>query len=393
MTSGRPHPKDAFMPLGRPTAALALTIALALAGAGLVTVSSPTVAAAAPSIRVTKVVGGLEVPWDITWVGSRMLFNQRSGGVWSKTGGGAPRRVTLTPRPRIYSTGEGGMLGMVADPAAARNGHFYTCMALGDTRGRPVAVEVWKWKLDSATRATRVRKLITGIPLASSGRHSGCRLRFRSAKALYVGTGDAADGRNPQNLQSLGGKVLRIGSDGRIPTDNPFYRRGGKARLVWSYGHRNIQGLIKRPGRNEIWAVEHGPDRDDEVNRIWKAGNYGWDPRPGFYNESRSMTDKRRYPRAHGAKWRSGSPTVAPGGGTFVSDRRWGSWNGRLAVAMLKGRGVKLFPISSANRVTGQQTILRGYGRIRTIQQGPDKNLYFLTSNGSDDSIYRVTVR
>lgn len=88
--------------------------------------------------------------------------------------------------------------------------------------------------------------------------------------------------------------------------------------------------------------MEHGPARDDEVNVVWKGHNYGWDPVPG-YDESRPMTDTRRYPGATGAKWRSGSPTVATSGGTFISGSKWGSWNGRLAVAMLKGEGIKMF--------------------------------------------------
>lgn len=103
----------------------------------------------------------------------------------------------------------------------------------------------------------------------------------------------AAQGANPQNLSSLGGKVLRVRSDGWIPTTNPFYRRGGNARYVWNYGHRNIQGLIKRPGKGELWSVENGTSRDDEINLVWKGDNYGWDPRPG-YDESRPMTDKVR---------------------------------------------------------------------------------------------------
>jgi glucose/arabinose dehydrogenase len=136
---------------------------------------------------------------------------------------------------------------------------------------------------------------------------------------------------------------------------------------VWNYGHRNIQGLAKRPGRSELWSVEHGPTRDDDVNRVWMGRNYGWDPRPG-YNESRPMTDKRRYPRAIGAKWRSGSPTVAASGAAFFSGSRWGTWNGRLAVAMLKGEGIKVFSINRANRIYAEQTL---FSSVRPHPYGP----------------------
>ena len=102
------------------------------------------------------------------------------------------------------------------------------------------------------------------------------------------------------------------------------------------------------------------------------------------------MTDTVSYPNSTRAKWRSGDPTVATSGATFISGSRWGTWNGRLAVAMLKGQGVKLFSINSAGQIDGQQTVLTGYGRIRTVQQGPDGALYFTTSAGTDDRIYRV---
>jgi len=368
--------------------ATALSGAVTLLTVGLVSASPAPSAQAAPTVRVTRVVDGLTIPWDLTWVGSVMLYDQRAGGVWSKRGIAAPRRVTMA-LPRIYAHGEGGLLGIVSDPNAATNQYFYTCQAVATATGAPKGVEVWKWKLTSDTTAAKVRVLIAGIPLVS-GRHSGCRLRFRSEHMLYVGTGDAAQGRNPQNLSSLGGKILRVRDDGSVPASNPFYSRGGNARYVFNYGHRNVQGLVKRPGRSELWSVEQGPARDDEVNLVWSGRNFGWDPTPG-YDESRPMTDKRRHPEANGAKWSSGSPTVATSGGTFISGSRWGSWNGVLAVAMLKGAGIKLFTISSANKITGSTDVMRGYGRIRTVQQGPDGAVYFTTSNGSNDGIYRIT--
>jgi glucose/arabinose dehydrogenase len=374
------------MPRLRSTAVIAT--ALALTASALISTASPVTAQAAPRVKVTKVVGSLNIPWDVTWVGSLMLFDQRGGGVWSKRGTATSKRLKIA-LPPIYANSEGGMLGIVADPKAATNKYFYTCMAVATTSKKPKDVEVWKWKLTSDTAAVKVKTLISGMPL-SSGRHSGCRLRFRSDRVLYVGTGDAAQGTNPQNLNSLGGKILRIYSDGTIPTTNPFYKRGGNARYVYNYGHRNVQGLAKRPGKSELWSVEQGTSRDDEVNLVWGGHNYGWDPTPG-YDESRPMTDKRRYPSANGAKWSSGSPTVATSGATFISGSRWGSWNGVLAVGMLKGQGIKLFTINKDNKISGSTNVMRTYGRIRTVQQGPDGAVYFTTANGSGDSIYKMT--
>lgn len=348
----------------------------------------PTPATAAtPSYTVTPVVTGLAIPWDVTWIGDLMLFDERAGRLWSKRPGQDPQRVSL-PLPRIHARSEGGLLGLVADPNAASNRYFYTCQSVAKASGAASDVQVWKWRLTSDTTAVKVRTLVKGIPIGS-GRHNGCRLRFRSVQMLYIGTGDSAKGTAPQNLKSLGGKVLRVRSDGVIPKTNPFYRKGGNARYVWSYGHRNVQGLAKRPGINEVWSAEHGPSRDDEVNVVVKGANYGWSPTPG-YNEQRSMTDRKRFPKARVAAWRSGSPTVATSGATFLSGSRWGSWDGVLAVALLKSEGILLFRISANRKFTRLAEIATGYGRIRTVEQGPDGALYFTTSNGSGDRIYRL---
>lgn len=357
----------------------------------LVPVAMSTGAAVgAPTISVQRVTAGLDIPWDVTWVGRLMLFDERSGTIWSKREGQAARRVQMSLS--VFAQGEAGLMGIVADPAASSNKYFYTCAAVATSGGAPADVQVVKWRLSNDTKAVKVKTLIKGIPLDQWGRHTGCRLVFRSARHLYVGTGDAGDGVTPQNLKSLGGKVLRVRSDGYIPRTNPFYSRGGNARYVWNYGHRNVQGLAKRPGSSQLWSVEHGPDRDDEVNLVVKGGNYGWNPVPG-YNEDASMTDRDRYPKAIAAKWSSGSPTVATSGAAFLSGRKWGSWNGLLAVAMLKGQGILLFKVDSKNRLTRVSEIANTYGRIRTVRQGPDGALYFTTSNGTDDAIYRIVAR
>ncbi|CAL8978093.1 Aldose sugar dehydrogenase YliI [Propionicimonas sp. T2.31MG-18] len=348
-----------------------------------------TADAAEPVPVVTPVVTGLTIPWDLTWVGELMLFDERAGRLWSKRPDAAPQRVSL-PLPPLFVNSEGGLLGLVADPDAATNGYFYTCMSVAKASGSASDVQVWKWRLTSDTTAEKVQVLVKGIPIGH-GRHNGCRLRFRSAGMLYIGTGDAAKGTSPQSLKSLGGKILRVSADGTIPRTNPFYPRGGNARYVWNYGHRNVQGLALRPGTatNELWSVEHGTNRDDEVNYVTKGSNYGWSPTPG-YNEKRSMTDTRRYPKARKAAWRSGYPTVATSGATFLSGAQWGDWDGMLAVAELKGQGILLFSVGSTRKLSRVAEIVTDHGRIRTVEQGPDGALYFTTSNGSGDGIYRL---
>lgn len=366
---------------------LARISAFTLTVTGLTALAPPLAAQAAPT--VTRIASGLTIPWDVTWVGSTMLFNERSGRLWSQRAGGTKQRVSI-PLPKIYAKSEGGLMGMVADPAAASNGYFYTCMSVANSNGSPRDVQVWKWKLNSPTSAAKVKTLLTGIPIGT-GRHNGCRLRFRNSDYLYIATGDAAQGTNPQNLKSLAGKVLRIRASGAIPPENPFYSVGGNARYVVSYGLRNVQGLAFRGTVNELWAIEHGPTRDDEISKVHLGYNYGWSPTPG-YNESRSMTDLRRYPKAAKPRWKSGSSTVAVSGGAFLTSSKWGSWKGYLAVALLKGKGIQLFKVGRSDMLSKVSELATNYGRIRTVQQGPDGALYFTTSNGNGaDGVYKLT--
>ncbi|MBA8793408.1 glucose/arabinose dehydrogenase [Friedmanniella endophytica] len=384
------------------TATLALVVSDALLGstpsatAAPAAPSAPAAArtAAAPSYTVGTVVSGLRLPWDLTWAGSMMMYDLRGGGLYGKRGSAKPKRITLAKGPRLFVGSEAGMLGLVADPKFSSTRWFYSCQAVADSRGRPLDVRVLRWKLDSDTHATLSKTMIKGLPI-SSGRHSGCRLRFSKYDMLYVGTGDAAEGRNPQNLQSLGGKILRIRRDGSIPPSNPFYSRGGNARYVWNYGHRNVQGLALRPGTNDLWSVEQGTYRDDEVNRVVQGGNYGYNPLPGTYNESVPMTDTRKYPKAIRAAWRSGDPTIATCGATFLSGSRWKSWNGALVVGVLKDEQIRIMKINSSGSASTVKiiTALKGRHRIRTVQLGPDGALYFTTSDGSNDVIGKITPR
>jgi glucose/arabinose dehydrogenase len=247
------------------------------------------------------------------------------------------------------------------------------------------------------TAVTNRTDIVTGMPVnpvGELGRHSGCRLRFGPDRALWVGTGDAAVGTNPQSPVSLGGKVLRIDQNGAGVAGNagfPFDPR------IMSWGHRNVQGIAFRG--LQAFGVEHGTGCDDEVNRL-VVGNYGWDPVPQApgrpqYDESAPMTDLRKYPQAIRATWSSGCPTIAPSGATFVFGRQWGTWNGGLVMGVLKGQHLRMLQISAdGTRTLAQSVSLTDHGRLRTPAVGPDGALYVTTGNGANiDEILRVTPR
>ena len=344
---------------------------------------------AAPKITVVEHVSGLSIPWDLAFApDGTMLFTERVGRLKRRLANGTVGSVTADFSD-LYVQGEAGLMAIVVDPGFASNRRFYTCQA---HTGR--TVQVIAWTIDAAyASATRVSDPLVGdIPAA--GRHSGCRLRFGSLGYLWVATGDAATGTVPQDLASLGGKVLRVdAATGATAPGNPFASR------VYSYGHRNVQGLALRPGTSEMWSVEHGPDVDDEINVLSSGGNYGWDPVPTestdpSYNENVPMTDLVKYPDAIEARWSSGDPTLATSGGIFLEGADWEAWEGRLAVAALKARSLRILEFAADGTFVSQMVVpeLDGHwGRLRTPMLGPNGALYVTTSNGgSQDRILKI---
>ena len=338
-----------------------------------------------PELLVSTLVSGLSIPWDLAFTpDGTMLFTERRGVLSSRGADGTVRNVDAEMGD-LFAVGETGLMGIVVDPEFASNRRFYTCQG---HVGPQVQVIAWTINADY-TAATRVADpLVGGIP-ATSGRHGGCRLRFGPEGYLWIATGDAASGRVPQDLTSLGGKVLRV---------DPFTGAGAETNplassRVYSYGHRNVQGLALRPGISQMWSVEHGPRVDDEINLLVAGRNYGWDPVPG-YNESVPMTDLAKFPGAVEARWSSGSPTLAVSGGIFLEGGQWGVWEGRLAVATLRDNRLRLFEFTPDGDFVSQVIVReldRSYGRLRTPMMGPDGALYVTTSNGGGrDRILRI---
>ena len=362
-----------------------LAVILASSVSPLHAQSLPVNNADQPALDVEVLVDGLSRPWDITFTPDEtMLFTQRSGVLSALLTDGTVQTITVDMSD-FRASGEGGFMAILVDPKFNANRRFYTCQ----THFSPREVQVIAWTINNDyTEATRVDDPLVG-GISGGGRHSGCRLRFGPSGYLWIATGDGTSGTVPQDLTALGGNVLRVNaSNGAGAPGNPF----SSSPLVYTYGHRNVQGLARRPVSCQMWSVEHGPSTDDEINLLVSGGNYGWDPVPG-YNEGVSMTDLTKYPDAVEAKWSSGSPTLATSGGIFLEGSHWGDWEGRFAVASLKDSTLRIFEFANNGAFVNQVVVseLDGtYGRLRTPMMGPDGALFVTTSNGSDDSILRV---
>lgn len=368
-----------------PTAAATATSATPESG-----VDAHPKSSAPPELRVKRLATGLDHPWDVQSIGKgRLLISERAGTlkVWAK---GTLRDLPL-PDDLVWAQGETGLMSIAVDPEFAQTRRIYMCMGGYTKSGNDVRITRWSLNA-SATKATYQGVVLKGLP-SSSGRHGGCRLLILDDGSMLVGTGDAAIGTNPQDLTSLGGKTLRLDPvTGKPWPDNPFSDAANRnQRYVHTFGHRNVQGLAVRAD-GTWWSAEHGPDVDDEVNRLVSGGDYGWNPVPG-YNEAVPMTDQDLPGDQIDAAWSSGDPTVATGGQAFVDGDGWGWYDGTLAVAALKASKLMFLRFDADGELVGvrEPTELKAFGRLRSVTRLPGGALLVTTDNGAgEDAVLKV---
>jgi aldose sugar dehydrogenase len=325
------------------------------------------------SFRVETVIGHLEVPWSIVWApDGRMFFTERSGRVRVYQNGKlAPQPVFVVPD--IAPSGEGGLMSLALHPQFASNRLVYLSYVY-HTDNQYLRVVRYR---ESETGFTDRKVIIENIPAAQY--HAGCRLRFGPDNKLYITTGDATKRELAQQLTSLAGKTLRVNDDGSVPTDNPFVGQPNARPEIWSYGHRNSQGLDFQPGSNLIFETEHGPSGfdgpggGDEVNIVEKGKNYGW---PVIHHTATAAGME--------APLLEYTPACAPASGMFYRGSAFPEFRGNFFFGCLKGvRMIRV--VLEGRRVVSQENLLAGkYGRIREVAEGPEGFIYFSTSNKDD---------
>ncbi len=353
--------------------------------------ADPAAAYRRPIVGTTVAVSPAGKVWDLAFLpDGTMIYTEKFGDIVARVGG--TNRVLGHPSDVIVAR-EGGLMGLAVDPDFSTNRRIYTCL-LTRAGGRPDDVRVVRWRVSNDLRSLSERTdIVTGIGVgtgAGFGRHAGCRPRFGPDGYLWVGTGDAGVASFPQDPDQLAGKVLRVDTDGQGAPGNP----GGELRAeIYTYGHRNVQGIAFRPSDGKPYAVEHGTDRDDELNALVPGGNYGWDPvdpqNPSRYDETQPMTDLVKFPSAQRPVWTSGAPTIAPSAATFVTGSQWLGWDGSLVIGVLKDKHIMALTLSDDGMsVTERTDRVFDRGRIRTVVQGPDGNLY-----ANEDALPSVILR
>ncbi len=327
---------------------------------------------------VKTILSGLNIPWEILWGKDDHIWMTERKGKISKINPATGKIIFSASIAGVESNNEGGLLGMVQHPGFLSNGLFY--VVYNYDAGAGYKEKMVQMKFENGT-ITPVKTLIENIPAASI--HNGSRLWISSDATPYIfmTTGDAANQPNAQSTSSVSGKVLRFNLDGSFPADNPFSNSA-----VWSYGHRNQQGLVLANGI--IYASEHGPNMEDEVNIIEKKRNYGWPTVNGPCDENAEKT----FCTANNVKepiWSSGSNTIAVCGLEYYNSSRIPEWKNCLLMCTLKDASLHVLTLSSDGlSVVKQQTLFKNrFGRIRDICISPAGKVYLCTSNGGNSDV------
>ena len=338
--------------------------------------------------RVEPLVGGLEHPWSLAFLpDGRMLVTERPGRLRLITADGRLQPHPIGGLPAIAASGQGGLLDVVPHPDFARNRWIYFSYVEAGAGGSGTAVARGRLEGD-ALLATEV--LFRLLPKSRTARHFGSRLVFDRAGHLFVTLGDRGDRPRAQDLGDHAGSVIRLGDDGRIPSDNPFVSQPGTRPEIFSFGHRNIQGAALHPVTGRLWTHEHGPQGGDEIN-IPRAGvnhgwpiitygvNYGIGTQIGEGTTKPGMEQPVYY-------W---VPSIAPSGMAFYDGAAFPGWQGNLFVGSLKFRQLVRLEIDGERVVHEERLLEDAVGRIRDVRQGPDGLLYLL-SDAADGQLVRL---
>jgi glucose/arabinose dehydrogenase len=329
-------------------------------------------------IEIKIAASGLENVWEIAWApDNKLWFTQRDGKV-SKLDPATGQVKDIIEISEVEARGEGGLLGMALHP---------------DFNSIPEVFLVYNYESSNGYREKVVKYTFNGTTLinprilmdniAGANFHDGSRLVISDDLKLFITTGDATNSSNSQNLASVNGKILRINLDGTIPSDNPNPQSS-----IWSFGHRNAQGLVFAKGK--LYSSEHGPNNDDEINLIEKGRNYGWPDVEGKCNTS----DEREFCAANNVvepiySW---TPTIAVCGIKFYNSDLISQWKNSLLLCTLKESTLFQLKLnSSGDAIESVDEIIPGtYGRLRAICVAPDGKVFIGTSNGNDDKIVSI---
>ncbi len=379
----------------------------------------PPGGAVVPTLARSVFMSGLSSPWDMAFLpDGTMFFTEKCRGLSVRLPNGTVNRLLgmsgssgyASTAGDLFCLGQSGMHGVTIDPDFANNRYVYVYSA-SNLSTNPRTNRVLRLTVNGAlTGVSNRTDIVTDIAfkdaangVGGAGAHSGGRIRFGPDGFLYITTGDNHNATLPQDPQRLGGKVLRVDRNGGAAPGNNA--PAGFDPRVYTYGHRNVQGIAFRPGTGQAFTSEHGPNHSDEVTPLVPGGNGGWDPqnRPGLNcpdnycgyagnTSTMPMTDTARFPNAMRPSWTNGNASQGMGPSTFLSGAQWKAWDGRLAVGIMGGQRLEILELDATGMTTGTTNLTSApynlpAARYRSLVQGPDGALYIATDAGE---IWRV---
>jgi len=327
------------------------------------------------SFIVQTYIDGFDIPWGMAFMpDKRMLVTDRIGDIWIVAKDGTDKVKVIGEVPSVRSKGQGGMLDVEVHPDFINNSFIY--LTYSDILDNKFHTSLIRAKLvnnqlvDSKVIFRPKEQFFT-----KKTHHYGSRIVFDDDGFIYFSIGDRGDRELAQNLDMPNGKMYRIYDDGTIPIDNPFYYTKGAIKSIWSYGHRNAQGLVIHPLTRQIWEAEHGPRGGDEVNIILKGHNYGW---PVItYGKNYSGTIISRFTHKEGMDqpifhW---TPSIAVCGIAFYDGDQFPEWKNNLLATSLKFERLHRIELDGLNMVK-DEIIFEAGSRVRDVEIGPNGMIY-----------------
>lgn len=338
------------------------------------------------SINVEKIIEGLGVPWGMTFLTpNKLLVTERSGSILLLNLN-TSKKIILENTPKVLHDGQGGMLDAAASPNYKKNGWIYfTYVKEVDGEGATVLARA---KLKS-NKFYDWKELLVSKSRTDESYHFGSRIAFDNDGHVFFGVGDRGVRPNAQNLTNHAGSILRLNLDGSIPKDNPFINKKNVLPEIWSYGHRNPQGLAFDSRYKRLWEIEHGPRGGDEINLIKSKANYGWpiiSYGKEYWGPLAVGEDTQRKGMEQPVKYYV--PSIAPGSLMIYTGNALPKWKGNLFSGALKLQHINRVVINESGKAVKEERLLESLGdRIRALVQSPQGWIYFSTDSGK---IYRI---